>query len=74
MTKEQFQEQLLYIFEKFMALLGSQKFWVLLFACLVSYNLPISSEAQALITLIAATVFSGTKAWEDNTKNKAQSQ
>jgi len=54
-----------YIWRKFQLLLGSRKFWVLLFSALASYNLDITPEMQALVTLVAAAVFAASQAYED---------
>jgi hypothetical protein len=55
-----------YIWSKAILLLGSRKFWVLLFASLAAYGLDIKPELQALVILIAAVAFAGTQAYEDS--------
>jgi len=54
-----------YLWLKFKLLLGSRKFWVLLFACLGAYGLKLEPELQALVILVAGTVFAATQAYED---------
>jgi hypothetical protein len=64
-------EDLSYLWGKLIALLGSRKFWVLLFAVLASYGLPISAELQAMIILVAALFFAGSTAAEDIARERA---
>lgn len=54
-----------YLWRKLQLLLGSRKFWVLLFAALVSYGLDITPEAQALVIMVAGAVFAAAQAYED---------
>jgi len=54
-----------YLIDKILILLGSRKFWTLLFAAAVALGLPISEELQAWIVLLAMGIFAGTTAWED---------
>lgn len=54
-----------YLLKKLGILLGSRKFWISFFTVLISYNIPIKPELQALILLIVSVVFVGTTAWED---------
>jgi len=62
---EQLKAALLHLWLPLSRLLGSSKFWTLLIAVAMSYGLELSAEMQALILLVAATVFAGTTAIED---------
>jgi len=46
-------------------LLYSRKFWVLLFPVLASFGLDLDANVQALVILVATTIFAGSTAWED---------
>jgi len=51
-----FDWQLLWI--KVTQLLGAGEFWAAVFACAVAYGLPLKPELQALISLLALSLFS----------------
>lgn len=54
-----------YLLYKLVALVGSHKFWAMLFAVLVAYNIDIKPELQAIVTLVAVFIFSAAKTVED---------
>lgn len=46
-------------------LLFSRKFLILLFPVLASFGFDLDANMQALVILVAASLFAGTTAWED---------
>ena len=54
-----------YYANKVIGLVGSRKFWVMLFAALVAFGLDVSPEMQAFVILVATSIFSLGTAWED---------
>lgn len=59
-----------YYLEKLLGLLGSRKFWVMAFAAAISFGLDISPEMQALVILVATSIFSIGTAVEDSARWK----
>lgn len=56
----------------FLRMLQSRKFWTLLMGVLVTdLRFDLSPTTQALIYLVAGTVFAGTSAWEDAAEKRA---
>lgn len=66
------QEDWQFLKYKLIGLVGSRKFWVMLFAALFSVGVDIPPAMQAFVIVVATSVFMTTTAWEDNVSRKAE--
>ena len=59
------------LIQPLISLLFSRKFLILLFPVLASFGFDLDANMQALVILVAASLFAGTTAWEDAASKRA---